>query len=228
MGQPISASRKRGLQTWLCGKEPFPGVKRIRSGREEARARPIPIRYKAVHALAAVPIPAWYLPSAKVSFPSFKNMSGQLPDCDTVGVGQKEEPTPVVGSAHFRRAEEARFHAVTHCPKVGVHGVESEADVSGHVFGEQEGGFGFGQDTPHVGPQMPLVGASAPSAGHAEGLARPARSDDIHDSTPAAAVESGNIGPHRRVIQGRFLHPDHESGRGVSVSFDPTDSAISR
>ena len=58
VGQPIRCSRKRGLQTRLCGKQTFPGVKRIRSGRKAARARPMPIRYRAVQALAAAAMPA--------------------------------------------------------------------------------------------------------------------------------------------------------------------------
>lgn len=155
-------------------------------------------------------------------------MSGQLPDWLTVGVGQKEEASPLVWSAGFRRAEEARFHVVTQVLKVGAHDVEAEGDVTGHVFGKEQGRPGFDEHAPHVGPQVAFVGASPALAGHAEGLTGPSGSDDIHRATPRATVEGGKVGPHRRVIQGRFFHPGHERGRGVGVSLDPTNSAISR
>ena len=51
--------------------------------------------------------------------------------------------------------------------------------------------------------------------------------NDIHDAAPWFAVEAGNVVPDRRLIQGFVFHPRHESGRGVCVPFDITNSSIS-
>ena len=59
-----------------------------------------------------------------------------------------------------------------------------------------------------------------------EWLARIAPSEDIHRSTPRAAVEGGNIVPDRCFIQGRVFHPRHEDGRSIGFPLDVTHSSI--
>lgn len=76
-------------------------------------------------------------------------------------------------------------------------------------------------------PQPAGIAHAKPPAGIAFSLARVAASDDIHDATPAAAVEGGNVVPDRRRIQGRVFHPCHEGGRGEGFPFDVTHSSIS-
>ncbi len=71
-----------------------------------------------------------------------------------------------------------------------------------------------------------VVGAPA-LAGCAERLARIARREDIHEAAPRPALEGGNVIPDRRFRQGLVFHPGHESGRGVSVSLDVTNSSVS-
>ena len=81
-------------------------------------------------------------------------------------------------------------------------------------------------DAPDVRPEMALVVLAAALAGGAERLTRVSRREDIHDATPASAVECGKVGPDRSVIQGRIFHPCHEGGRCRGFPLDETDSAI--
>ena len=74
---------------------------------------------------------------------------------------------------------------------------------------------------------MPGVVDAAPLSGRAERLARVARREDIHEAAPRAALERDHVIPDRRLAQGLVFHPGHEGGRGVSVSFDVTNSSIS-
>ena len=60
----------------------------------------------------------------------------------------------------------------------------------------------------------------------AERLTRIAASEDIHRSAPWVAIETGNVVPERRFIQGRVFHPRHEGGRSITFPLDVTDSAI--
>ena len=153
-------------------------------------------------------------------------MSGQLPDCDTVGVGQKEQSFSAVRSAAFRRAEDARFHAVTHAAKVGIDSLESLFDVPGDILDKQDRRSCFSEYAAHMGPDKSFILDSPALPRHTEWLTRVARSDDIHDATPWFAVEGADVRPDRSLIQGRFFHPGHESGRSVGVSLDPTNNAV--
>lgn len=44
---------------------------------------------------------------------------------------------------------------------------------------------------------------------------------------PWLAVEGSKVIPDKRVIQGRVVHPRHESGRSVGFPLDETNSSIS-
>jgi hypothetical protein len=53
-------------------------------------------------------------------------------------------------------------------------------------------------------------------------LTRVTAREDIHRSTPRAAVKGGNIVPDRRAIQGLVFHPRHEGGRCIGLALDVT------
>ena len=72
---------------------------------------------------------------------------------------------------------------------------------------------------------MARVSFAKPSASGTEWLARVTRSDEIHDSTPRAAVEGREIVPDRSAIQGLVFHPRHEICRRVCFPLDVTDSS---
>lgn len=48
----------------------------------------------------------------------------------------------------------------------------------------------------------------------------------MNAAAPRSAIEGFEIVPDRCRIQGRVVHPGHESGRCVSFPLDVTDSAI--
>jgi len=98
--------------------------------------------------------------------------------------------------------------------------------VAENVFGEEQWGPCFGEDAGHVRPEVSGIGSSELFPGGTERLAGVSGSEDIHSATPRAAVEGGKVRPDRSLIQGLVFHPGHESGRGVCVPLDPTNSSV--
>lgn len=90
------------------------------------------------------------------------------------------------------------------------------------VLEEDDGGLDLFDDADEVGPERALVVVPSSLPGDGVGLAREARREEIHDSTPRVAVEGREIVPDRRAIQGRVFHPRHENGRRESVPLDVT------
>lgn len=48
----------------------------------------------------------------------------------------------------------------------------------------------------------------------------------MNRSAPRATIEGSKVVPHKRRIQGRVIHPRHESGRGESVPLNETHGSI--
>jgi hypothetical protein len=132
-----------------------------------------------------------------------------------------------VGRADFRRREEARRKAVAHADQSAGDFGETEAEMMGDIFEEDEGRLDLADDARDVRPEMARVVRAPALARDGERLARIARSDDVHRAAPRATVEAGNVVPDRRLIQGRVFHPRHEDGCGVGFPFDMTHSTIS-
>jgi hypothetical protein len=63
------------------------------------------------------------------------------------------------------------------------------------------------------------------SAGKAEVLAREARNDAIHGSSPLVSVEGGDVAPDRCCIQAAFLHASRQDAGRVSFPFNVSDGA---
>jgi hypothetical protein len=101
--------------------------------------------------------------------------------------------------------EVGRSNRVAQPSKVAQHFAQALAGVAGDVLAEEKRGPALLQDTGDVWPEVPRVVASSTLAGAGEWLARVARSDEIHDSTPRATVEGSEIRPDRsRSHQFRF------------------------
>jgi len=128
----------------------------------------------------------------------------------------------------FRRREEACRKAVAHADQSAGDFGETEAEMMGDVFEEDEGRLAFANDAGDMRPEVARVFRPLPFARDGERLARIARSDDVHRAAPRAAVEGSNVVPDRCRIQGRLFHPCHENGRGVGFPFDMAHSSISR
>jgi hypothetical protein len=106
-----------------------------------------------------------------------------------VVVGQSEDAPPTVRSACLNRCEESRLNSVTQSFQVFDDLSEAESEVPLDILDEHEGRLAFTHDPHDVGPEMARVFSATAPAGVAEGLARVARSEEIHDSTPRCAVE---------------------------------------
>lgn len=168
--------------------------------------------------------------SSSVRFPPLDRVPEQAR-----GVGQvvslayreDEQTLALVGRADFRRREEASRKAVAHADQSAGDFGEAEAEMMGDILEEDEGWLDLADDAGDMRPELARVVGTAALARDGERLARIARSDDVHRAAPWAAVETGNIVPDRRVIQGRVFHPRHESGCGVGFPFDMAHSSIS-
>jgi hypothetical protein len=156
--------------------------------------------------------------SSSVRFPPLDRVPEQAR-----GVGQfvsladreDEEPLALVGRADFRRCEEACRKAVAHADQSCGDFGETEAEMMGDILEEHEGRLDLTDDAGDVRPEVARVVSAPAFACNRERLARIARSDDVHRAAPWLAIETGNVVPDRRVIQGRVFHPRHESGCGV-------------
>lgn len=100
--------------------------------------------------------------------------------------------------------------------------------MSADIFEEAKRRLDFADDARDVRPEVSWVFVAKFSSGDAEGLAWIAAMHDIHDAAPRLAVEGANVVPDRRLIQGFVFHPRHESGCGVGVPLDITNSSIGR
>jgi hypothetical protein len=109
-----------------------------------------------------------------------------------------------------------------------VDDVEAEAEMSADVLEEYPLRPDLDDDPPDVRPEVALVARAKPLACGRERLAREARSEDIHASTPASAIEGFDVVPDRSLTQGLIRHPGHESGRSEGFPLDVTHSAIAR
>lgn len=142
-----------------------------------------------------------------------------------VAVGQDEQPLSSVRSASVGRGDHSPLRMEPQRGKVSEHGVESQPNVACDVLEADDRRLHLGDDPSDLRPEVPLVVLSSALPGDGEGLARVARSDKIHDSTPRAAVEGSEVVEDRRRIQGRLFHPGHEDGRSEGVPLDDTHNS---
>ena len=132
-----------------------------------------------------------------------------------------------MGRTDFRRRKEACRKLVAHADQSAGDFGETEAEMMGDIFEEDEGRFDLANDSCDMRPEVARVVRTLALARDAERLAWISRSDDVHRAAPRAAIEGSNVVPDRRAIQGRVFHPRHESGRGVGFPFDMAHSSIS-
>ena len=257
VGQPISASTNAGFsvrgvsqvsspasgvtRTWRPSK-PFTGVfANVLAPSLWSRAVGVIHSAPAWVRSAVRRLPALGLhPSAAIGVGQRRSISVRLPPLERIpeqarGVGQlvsladgeDEETFAPMGRTDFRRREEACRKPVAQTDQSCGDFGETEAEMMGDIFEEDEGRLNLADDAGDMRPEVAGVVRTPAFTRHAERLARIARSDDVHRAEPWAAVEAGNVVPERRVIQGRVFHPRHDNGRGEGVPLDVTHSSIS-
>ena len=94
---------------------------------------------------------------------------------------------------------------------------ESEPNKSPDVLQEHVSRSHVSDDPGNVRPEPSLVIDTSTLPRRTERLTVETGSDEIHSASPRATVERGDVIPDRRLIQVRFFHPRHESGRCVGV-----------
>lgn len=144
----------------------------------------------------------------------------ELRESDTAAVGQQEIPGPLMGRSHVRSANEDGSADVAVAFELGEDGGKS-SPCTADVLPEEERGFAL------VGNADLLEEEPAPFSvepgllsGDGEVLTRRAASDAIHDTTPRASIEGGEVVPDRSLTQGLLRHPGHEAGRGEGFPLD--------
>lgn len=75
-------------------------------------------------------------------------------------------------------------------------------------------------------PEPSAVGLRCPFTGDRDRLTGEAGRDQIHAAAKRLAIKGREVVPDRRAIQGRVFHPCHEGGRGESVPFNETQTAV--
>ena len=120
-----------------------------------------------------------------------------MPGCRLIGVGQDEDPQPLMRRADLCRREQARRRRVAQSPKLSEDGFESESDVPGDVFEEDPFRAAFANDAGDVGPEVAGIVRPTALSGRAEGLARIACEYCVEGAAEGAGVEAAKVGPDR-------------------------------
>ena len=132
-----------------------------------------------------------------------------------------------MGRADFRRRKEACRKLVAHADQSCGDFGESEAQMMGDIFKEDERRLDLADDAGDMWPEVTRILAAKPSACDGKWLARIPGREEIHRAAPRVAIEGSNVIPDNSLIQGRVFHPRHESGCGVGFPLDIAHSTIS-
>lgn len=144
----------------------------------------------------------------------------ELRESDTAAVGQQEEAGPLVGRSHVRSANEDGSADVAVSLELGEDGGKS-SPCTADVLPEEKRGLALVGNADLLEEEAAaLTVEPGLLSGDREVLARCAASDAIHDATPRAAIEGGEVVPDRSLTQGLLLHPGHEAGRGEGFPLD--------
>ena len=104
--------------------------------------------------------------------------------------------------------------------------LQPDTRVARHVLTEENRGSNFEEHPQDVGPKVAGIFGTLLTPSLAERLTRIACSNDIHESTPRAAIEGRHVVPDRSRIQDLVFHPRHEDRCGVGLPLDVTNSSI--
>jgi hypothetical protein len=95
--------------------------------------------------------------------------------------------------ADFLRCKQSCRNAITQALYLAGDFAKAEAKMAADVFEEDFARLHFFDNSRDFGEEMPRIRFAEPSACNAEGLAGVACSEDIHASTPRAAVECSKV-----------------------------------
>ncbi len=111
--------------------------------------------------------------------------------------------------------------------KVSEHDGQSSSKSEGRdVFKEHEVGSYLANAVGQCRPDPAVVVCPGVGSGHAPRLTREASDDDIHEATPASAVEGDNVRPDRSLSQDAFRHTRDKDRGSKSFPLDVSDGAV--
>lgn len=132
---------------------------------------------------------------------------------DVRALGQDEEPFAPHGVASFRRAEYSDRNAAAQSLQCWDSDSELPVGVPRDVLAEEGSSPALIVDVDGAVEKPAIVEFAAALSRNAVSLARIARSDDIHESTPCCAVEGSSVRPDRsRMKPPRFHRRDQARG----------------
>lgn len=145
-----------------------------------------------------------------------------------IGVGhivplrEPEEPLAPVRGSCVRSSEECRRKAVAQLVNLSGDDIESESQMVGDVFAEDVAGLDLSDDASELGPEVSFIRLGELLAGDRERLTRVPASDEIHHSTPRAAIEGSHVIPDSRRSQDALFHTRDKERSGIGFPFDET------
>ena len=162
------------------------------------------------------------LPSVRVM------LASELPfQFCAAGVGQDEDPQPLVRRTDFCRAEQTRRRRVAQTPKLSQDCLEPEGDVPGDVFEKDPFGAELKDDAGDIGPEVAGVVGTAALSSRAEGLAGISGKHRVEGTAEGPGVEAAQVGPDRGWGEvPRALGRDEHGARPV-FPFDEAPGVIS-
>lgn len=111
------------------------------------------------------------------------------------------------------------------CPIPSL-GASPRSKEGADVLHEDVAGSHLTNDPGELRPEPSGVVGSPPLADAGQRGAGEAAADEIHRSTPRAAIEGRKVVPNRGLLHGLVFHPRHEAGRCVGVPLNVTDSPV--
>jgi len=129
--------------------------------------------------------------------------------------------------ANIGRSEHTPLRIEPEVGQVPEYCVEPEPNMPMDILQEDEARSRIANDSGDVRPEVPLVIRSPSLPCDAERLARVARRDEIHDSTPRATVEGGEVTVDRSGLELMIFHAPGEYGGGKRFPLHMTDGPVS-
>lgn len=145
-------------------------------------------------------------------------------------MGQDEDALAAMRSAGLIRENATPLRIEPQRGQVTEDDVESPNNESADVLHEDELGSHLANDACELSPEpgaLP-VGDAGTLPGLGDVLAGEAASDEIHDSTPRAAVEGADVAPDRSRSQPPFCHARSQYRGGIGFPLHETDRANAR
>lgn len=147
----------------------------------------------------------------------------------SVTVGQDEDALASVRGADIGCADTVPLRIE---PEVGQipenEGQSASGNKGRYVLQEDEARSHFVKAIADGGPDPAGVGSAASAAGGAPWLTREAGRDEIHEATPASAVEGDKVVPDRRRSHEAVRHTRDQRGGGKGFPLHVSDGTVRR